>query len=74
MGCKSVFTVKSKVDGAIKRYKARLVAKGFTQTYGIYYQETFSLIAKINTIRVLLSLVVISSWPLFQLNVKKYLP
>ena len=29
VGCKCVFTVKSKADGSIERYKARLVPKGF---------------------------------------------
>ena len=51
-------------------YKARLVAKAFTQTYGIDYQETFAPVAKINSIRVLLSLAVNSNWPLHQLDVK----
>ena len=37
VGCKLVFTVKSKADGRTERYKARLVAKGFTQIYGIDY-------------------------------------
>ena len=70
MGCKWVFTVKCKPDGSIERYKARLVAKGFTQTYGIYYQETFAPMAKINSIWILLSLTVHFNWPLHQLDVK----
>ena len=42
----------------LDRHKARLVAKEFTQTYGIDYSETFSPVAKLNTVRVLLSVVV----------------
>lgn len=63
VGCKWVFTVKTKAD-------VRLVAKGFTQTYGIDYQEMFAPVAKINSIRVLLSLAVNSNWLLHQLDVK----
>ena len=69
-GCKWIFTMKYKVDGTIDRFKARLVEKGYTQTYGIDYTETFAPVAKINTIRVLLSLATNFDWPLQQFDVK----
>ena len=50
--------------------KTRLVAQRFTQTYGIDYEETFALVAKLNSIKVLLSLVVNLEWELFQLDIK----
>ena len=69
-GCRWVFTIKYKADGTIERYKAKLVAKGYTQTYGIDYMETFAPVAKINTVRILLSLAVNLDWPLHQFDVK----
>ena len=70
VGCKWIFTVKYKTYGNVDRYKARLVAKGFTQSYGIDYQETFTPVAKLNTVRVLLSLAANLDWSLHQLDVK----
>ena len=70
VGCKWVFTIKRKSNGTVERYKAHLVAKGFTQTYGIDYLQTFAPVAKLNTIRVLLSLAANLDWSLQQLDVK----
>ena len=55
--CKWVFIVKYNSDGSLERYKARLMTKGLTQTYSIDYLETFAQVAKLNTMRVLLSIV-----------------
>lgn len=57
VGFKWVFTIKHKANGYVDRYKARLVTKGFTQTYGTDYEETFALLVKMSSTRVLLSVV-----------------
>ena len=67
---KWVLVLKYKAYGTIDKHKARLGSKGFTQTYEIDYFETFSLVAKLNTIRVLLFVAVNKDWPLRQLDVK----
>ena len=54
VGCKWIYKIKIRSDGSIESYKARLVAKGFTQEYGIDYEETFALVARISFVRVLL--------------------
>ena len=56
IGCKWVFRVKENPDGSINKYKARLVAKGFHQTTCFDYIETFSLVVKPTTIRVVITI------------------
>ncbi|CAN0870173.1 Retrovirus-related Pol polyprotein from transposon TNT 1-94 [Linum grandiflorum] len=68
--CKWLFTTKYNSDGSVERYKARLVARGFTQSYGVDYEETFAPVAKLKTIRILLSLAVNQDWPLYQMDIK----
>lgn len=64
VGCRWVYTLKYKGDETLERYKARLVQKGYTQTCGEDYQKTFAPVAKINTLRTLVSLAANFDWDL----------
>ncbi|GJZ96499.1 retrotransposon protein, putative, ty1-copia subclass [Tanacetum coccineum] len=56
VGSKWLFKKKADMDGAVHTYKAHFVAKGFIQTYGVNYEETFSPIADIRAIRILIAI------------------
>ncbi|GJX38644.1 retrotransposon protein, putative, ty1-copia subclass [Tanacetum coccineum] len=58
------------MDGVVHTYKARLVAKGFTQTYGVDYEETFSHVAYIRAIRILIAIVAFYDYEIWQMDVK----
>jgi hypothetical protein len=70
IGCKWVYKVKHNADGSVSRYKARLVAKGYAQTYGIDYEETYSPVAKMITIRAIIAMATAKGWFLHQMDVK----
>eukprot|EP00253_Pinus_taeda_P013959 PITA_13959 len=68
--CKWVYRTKYGPDGKVDKHKARLVAKGFSQVEGIDYTETFSPVAKMNSIRLVLSLAASLKWEVHQMDVK----
>nr|ABB47538.2 retrotransposon protein, putative, Ty1-copia subclass [Oryza sativa Japonica Group] len=70
IGTKWVFKNKQNEDGLIVRNKARLVAQGFTQVEGLYFDETFAPVARIEAIRLLLAFAASKGFKLYQMDVK----
>jgi Reverse transcriptase (RNA-dependent DNA polymerase) len=70
IGVKWVYKKKMNVQGEVERYKARLVAKGYKQKAGIDYEEVFAPVARIETIRLLISLAAQNKWSILQMDVK----
>jgi hypothetical protein len=68
--CKWVYRTKYASDGSVEIHKAWLVSKGFSQVEGIGYNETFSPVAKMNSIYLVLSLVVSHKWEVHYMDVK----
>ncbi|KAM1172658.1 hypothetical protein ACFX2G_023218 [Malus domestica] len=70
VGNKWVFKRKIGVDGNVETYKARLVAKGYRQREGIDYEETFSPVAMIKSIQILLAIAAYHDYEIWQMDVK----
>ncbi|KAK1686471.1 hypothetical protein QYE76_047319 [Lolium multiflorum] len=67
---KWIFKRKIDADGNITVYKARLVAKGFRQIQGVDYDETFSPVAKLKSVRILLAIAAFFDYEIWQMDVK----
>jgi hypothetical protein len=70
MGCKWMFKKKFRSDGTIDKYKTMLVAKGYTQKEGEDFFDTYSLVARLTTIHVFLSLATSHGLLVHQMDIK----
>jgi len=70
IGVKWVYKTKLNEKGEVDKYKARLVAKGYSQKYVVDYAKVFAPVARLDTIRVVISLAAQKGWMIYQLDVK----
>ena len=70
IGTKWIFRNKMNEDGQVTRNKARLVCKGYAQVEGIYFEETFSPVARMESIRMILAYACSKRIKLYQMDVK----
>ena len=70
IGVRWVYKAKKNAKGDVERYKARLVAKGYSQRQGIDYDEVFAHVARLETIRLIISLAAQNKWKIYQMDVK----
>ena len=67
---KWIFKNKTDEDGEVVRNKSRLVAQGYTQVEGVDFDESFALVARLESIRILLSIVCIMNFKLYQMDME----
>ncbi|GKC52566.1 retrovirus-related pol polyprotein from transposon TNT 1-94 [Tanacetum coccineum] len=70
IGTKWVYRNKLDENGVVSRNKARLVAQGYNQQEGIDYDETYAPVARLESIRILLTYACAQDFKLFQMDVK----
>ena len=67
---KWIFKKKTDTNGNVTVYKAQLVAKGFRQVQGVDYDETFSLVAMLKSVRIMLAIAAFYDYEIWQMDVK----
>ena len=70
IGVKWVYKTKKNAKGEVEKHKARLVAKGYSQKAGIDYDEVFAPVARLETVRLIISLAAQNRWKIHQMDVK----
>ena len=72
IGCKWIYKIKHDMNDIPQTYKARLVEKGFKQTHGVDYDETFSPVAMVKSIRIILAIAAYHDYEIWQMDVKTF--
>ena len=67
---KWVYKTKQDVDGNVHRHKEILVTRGFTQQLNIDFNEIFTLVARMDTVRKILAIIAQNKWHVYQMDVK----
>ncbi|GKF93617.1 calcineurin B-like protein 4, partial [Tanacetum coccineum] len=62
---------KRKANGIVAKYKSRLVIKGFRQREGLDYFDTYSLVTRITSIRMILAIAALRNLEVHQIDVEK---
>lgn len=70
IGLKWVFKLKKNTQGEVVKHKARLVAKGYVQKQGMYFEEVFAPIARLERVWLLLALAAREDWEVHHLDIK----
>ena len=70
IGTKWLFKNKTDEDGEIIQNKSRLVAQGYTQVEGVDFDESFAPVARLESIRILMSIACTMNFKLYQMDVK----
>ena len=65
-----IYKTKQDADANVQKHKERMVTRGFTQQPGIDLNETFALVAHMDTVKIVLAIVAQNKWLVYQMDVK----
>jgi hypothetical protein len=70
IGLKWVYKLKKDAQGAVVKRKARLVAKGYVQRQGVDFEDVFALVARMDSVRLVVALAAHQGWHVHHMDMK----